>query len=228
MYLNVVQLAESLGVAENVVEGWVRNEGLPAIEDRGRLLFDRAQVVQWAAGRGLVAKAGFLATDSSAAPGSQLERLLGTGGFWRAVPAAAVMDTLGRIINALPGASPQVRTLLAQRLRMPGGVTWAPIGGGLALPHLSARVALGRDSGLLAILFLNDPLPLAEPPPDGQPVTRLFFFIAPTPAAHLELLARLSKALTRGPLRQLVLDAAPDAEILAALGGPGPGAGGPP
>lgn len=48
MYLNVIQLAESLGVAESVVETWVRNESLPCIHDRERLLFDRAQVVAWA------------------------------------------------------------------------------------------------------------------------------------------------------------------------------------
>lgn len=29
MYLNVIQLAESLGVAESDVEGWIRDEGLP-------------------------------------------------------------------------------------------------------------------------------------------------------------------------------------------------------
>src|ERR1035437_5203112 len=57
MYLNLIQLAESFGVSEKVVEGWIREEGLPHTPDRGRLLFDRAQVVQWAATRGLAAPA---------------------------------------------------------------------------------------------------------------------------------------------------------------------------
>ena len=48
MYLNLVQLAESFGVSETVVEGWIRDEGLPHTPDRGRLLFDRAQVAEWA------------------------------------------------------------------------------------------------------------------------------------------------------------------------------------
>ena len=218
MYLNVIQLAESFGVEESVAEGWVRNEGLPAIEDRGRLLFDRAQVVAWAAERGLVAKAGFLAPGRSASsPGRRIETLLRTGGIWRDVPAAEVLSVLERVVAVLPGATPEVRRILSQRLHAPGGVTWAPVGGGLALPHLRAHVALGRDSGLLAIVMLRDALPLSEPPPDGVPVTRLLFFIAPSPRAHLEMLAQLSSALTRGPLRELVLNAAPDAEIFAAL-----------
>jgi nitrogen PTS system EIIA component len=218
MYLNVIQLAESFGVEESVVEGWVRNEGLPAIEDRGRKLFDRVQVAAWAAERGLVAKAGFLAPGRAASsPGRRIETLLRTGGIWRDVPAAEVVNILERVVAVLPGVTPEVRRILSQRLHAPGGVTWAPVGGGLALPHLRAHVALGRDSGLLAILLLRDALPLAEPAPDGVPATRLLFFIAPSPRAHLDLLAQLSMALKRGPLRERLLKAAPDTELFAAL-----------
>ena len=53
MYLNLVQIAESFGVSENTIEDWIRAEGLPHIPERGRLLFDRAQVANWAAGRGM-------------------------------------------------------------------------------------------------------------------------------------------------------------------------------
>jgi PTS system nitrogen regulatory IIA component len=218
MYLNVIQLAESFGVEESVVEGWVRNEGLPAIADRGRMLFDRVQVVAWAAERGRVAKAGFLAPSrSTASSGRNLDALLHTGGIWRNVPVTEVVNTLERIVGALPGTTPEVRKILSQRLRAPGGVTWAPVGGGLALPHLRAHVALGRDAGLLAVMLLREALPLTEPPPDGVPVTRLLFFIAPSPRAHLDLLAQLSTALKRGLLRERLLSAAPDADIFAAL-----------
>lgn len=220
MYLNVIQLAESLGVEENVVESWVLKDGLPCIRDRERLLFDRAQVVVWAAARGLAAKAGFLAPQrTTAAPSVGFGRLLHTGGIWRDVSAAGVIEILERVVSQLPGATPAVRHLLGQRLRSADGVTWAPVGGGLALPHLRTPVALGRDAGTLALLFLCEPLPLKEPPPDEAPVIRLLFFIAPSPRAHLDLLAQLSKTLTRGGLRQLVLDAAPDDQIFAALAG---------
>jgi len=218
MYLNIIQLAESFGVEESVVESWVRKDGLTAIEDRGRLLFDRRQVVDWATTRGLVAKAGFLApVRPGSAPGLRSELLLRTGGIWRDVPASEVPDVLERVVSALPGATPEVRRMLAQRVRAPGGITWAPVGGGLALPHLSKHVALGRDSGLLAILLMRDALTLSEAPPDGVPITRLLFFIAPSPRAHLEMLAQLSTALTRGPLRGLLLQGAPDGEIFNAL-----------
>lgn len=219
MYLNVIQLAESFGVAESVVEGWIRNEGLPCVQDRGRLIFDRAQVVAWAAERGLAAKAGFLAPEpSSTTAGGRLERWLRAGGIWRDVPAAGVRDVLARVVAALPGATPAATQFLGQRLHAKGGITWAPVGGGLALPHLRSPVALGRDAGIIAMLLLRDALTLeGDPPPDGVVITRLIFFVAPSPRAHLETLAQLSTALTRGGLRSLVFTNATDAEFFAAV-----------
>ena len=60
-------------------------------------------------------------------------------------------------------------------------------------------------------------MPLAETPADGVPVSRLFFFIPPSPRAHLDILARLSRAIAAGTLRGLVERAAPDEELFRAL-----------
>lgn len=218
MYLNLIQLAESFGVSEKVVEDWIRREGLPHTPDRGRLLFDRAQVANWAAARGLASHAGFLAPETPAfTTGFRVAPLLRAGGIWRDVAAADVNDLFARIVTALPGATPAVRQLLVQRLRTKGGVTIAPVGNGFALPHPSARVALGRDSGIVALLLLRDALTLSEPSPDSVPITRLIFFMAPSPRAHLDLLGRLSRCLTRGPLREVIARGATDEEIFAAV-----------
>jgi len=217
MYLNLIQIAESFGVSEGVVEGWIRDEGMPHTPDRGRLLFDRAQVVQWAAGRGLTTRAGFLTPETSAfATGCQLEPLLRAGGIWRDLSATQVPAVLIKIVAALPGVTTPVRQFLTQRLHATGGITWAAIGGGFALPHLSARVALGRDSGTVALLLLRDALTQASSTPDDVPVTRMFFFIAPSPRAHLDLIGRLTRALAKGTLREMVDKGATDAEIFAA------------
>lgn len=215
MYLNLVQLAESFGVAEKVVEDWIRHEGLPHTPDRGRLLFDRAQVTQWAAERGLASQAGFLAAENAAlAAGWRIETLLRAGGIWRDVPAADLPARLEQVVHALPGATAPVRQLLGQRLRAKGGVTLAPVGGGFALPHPSTRIALGRDAGTVALILLREPLPPVEPRVDDEPVSRLLFFIAPSPRAHLDILGRLSRLLSRGPFRERVTAGAPDGELL--------------
>ena len=107
MYLNLIQIAESFGVSEKVVEGWIRNEGLPHTPDRGILLFDRAQVVQWAATRGLATQAGFLAPAPAALETPwRLEPLLRTGGIWRGVAAGDVPEVFAKVVAALPGVTP--------------------------------------------------------------------------------------------------------------------------
>jgi PTS system nitrogen regulatory IIA component len=45
----------------------------------------------------------------------------------------------------------------------------------------------------------------------------MFFFIAPSPRAHLDLLGRLSRLLINGPLRALVLSGAKDEQVFSAL-----------
>jgi len=218
MYLNLIQIAESFGVQEKMVDDWIRNEGLPHTLDRGRLVFDRNQVAIWATARGLAAQAGHLAPETPALSAAwQLGALLRTGGIWRDVPAAGVVEVFARVVAALPGATPPIRGYLDRSLRAKGGVTYAPVGAGFALPHLKARVALGRESGIVALLILREALAIEEPRPDEAPVTRLLFFVAPSPRAHLDILGRLSRVLARGPFRELALGAAGDAELLGAV-----------
>lgn len=218
MFLNVVQLAESLGVEESEVESWVRHDGLPHITDRKRLLFDRAQVVDWASSRGLADKVGFLAPERAGVSDEKhLETMLHTGGIWRDIPAAGVAGLFVEIIAKLPGTTPPVRQMLQQRLRVPEGISWALVGNGFALPHPRTPIALGRGAGIFAIVLLRDALAVNEPSPDEQPVTRLLFFVAPSPRTHLEILARLSTALTRGKLRQLINEGVADDKIFTAV-----------
>jgi PTS system nitrogen regulatory IIA component len=218
MYLNLIQIAESFGVSEKVIEDWIRTEGLPHIPERGRLLFDQAQVATWAAARGLAAQVGFLAhTTPAFATGWRLEPLLRAGGIWRDVAAGDVPSIFERVIAKLPGTSPAVRQLVVQRLRAAGGVTMAPVGGGFALPHPSARIALGRDAGAVSLLLLREPLPVADAAPDNVPVTNLLFFVAPSPRAHLDLLGRLSRMLSRGVLRDVLARNASDEDIYFAV-----------
>jgi PTS system nitrogen regulatory IIA component len=218
MYLNLIQIAESFGVSEKVVEGWIRNEGLPYTPDGGRLLFDRAQVATWAATRGLAAHAGFLAPEAPHITTTwRLESLLRRGGIWRDVAPGAVTDVFRQIVMSLPGTTPPMRALLAQRFQTPGGIAFSPIGGGFALPHPATRVTLGRESGVVALLFLREARRLDEPVPDQAPVTRLIFFIAPSPRAHLDLLGRLSRILVRAPVRELLIRGGTDEEIFRAV-----------
>ena len=225
MYLTLVQLAESFGVSESVIDDWIQKEGLPHTPDRGRPLFDRSQVADWAVARGLAGKIGFLAPANPVfSTGFRLEPLFRSGGIWRGRSAEEVPEVFAKVVEALPGASGAVRQLLLQRLRSPKGVTFAPIGRGFAMPHLSMHVSLGRGSGAVALVLLKEGMRSPpQPLPDTIPITRLFFFIAPSPRAHLDVLGRLCRILTRERLRDLIVQEAPDEEIFKEVAAADPG-----
>ena len=65
--------------------------------------------------------------------------------------------------------------------------------------------------------MLREPLEFTEPRVDDVPVTRLFFFMAPSARGHLELLGRLSRSLACEPLLAAVSGPASDEEIYRAF-----------
>lgn len=223
MYINIIQLAESLGVSEGMIEDWIRLEGLPCIRDGARMSFDRAQVIEWAGERGISSKAGFLA--AGVRPSGQTSRLadfLRLGGIWRNVKSDHVSRLLEKIVSGLPGMGPEIIRLLSERINTPRGMNWAQVGEGVAMPHLRVPVALGHNRGVLAILILCEPASLPQPPPDHVPVKYMFFFIAPSPRVHLEMTGHLSSHLLHGRLRALLAENASDEAIFSALSEPPP------
>jgi PTS system nitrogen regulatory IIA component len=217
MYLNLVQIAESFGVSEQVVIEWVRKEGMPHVHDRDRILFEQAQVMTWAARNGLAAHAGFLAPpEPSLASALDLAALLRRGGIRRDIAPANLGAVLADIVSSLPNLNPAACDMLTRRIGTPGGLTMAPTGAGFALPHLAKGVFLGESCALVALILLDAPWPGAETP-DGMPVTRLLFFISPTPRLHVNMLGLLARSIAAGKLGRAIDEGADDAALLQAL-----------
>ena len=213
MYLNLIQIAESFGVSEQLVLEWVRNEGMPHVHDRDRILFEQDQVMTWAARNGLAANTGFLAQPTPAlASNLNLAALVRRGGIWRDVTPGDLPGVLERIVRGLPGVSPAVHDMLARRICSPEGLTMAPTGKGFALPHPARGVFLGEACALVSLILLSAPLEGTKGP-DAVPVTRLLFFISPTPRLHVDMLGLLARCVAHGDLGR-ALDAGEDDEAL--------------
>lgn len=214
MYINLIQIAESFGVSEHVIMEWVRKEGMPHVHDRDRILFERSQVMDWAASHGLGGQGGFLSEPApSLANSRELVTLLRRGGIWHDVNTADLDSVFERIVRNLPGLPAAVSNMLAQRILAPGGITAAPVGAGFALPHPAMRVALGEACALVALIELNSAWSAVQPP-DGIPVTRLLFFISPTPRLHVNMLGLLARSIASGMLNQALDNGADDETLL--------------
>jgi PTS system nitrogen regulatory IIA component len=214
MYINLIQIAESFGVSEHVITEWVRKEGMPHVHDRDRILFERSQVMDWAASHGLGGQGGFLSEPTpSLANSRELVTLLRRGGIWRDVNTADLDRVFERIVRNLPGLPTAVSNMLVQRILAPGGITAAPVGAGFALPHPAMRVALGEACALVALIQLSTAWNAVQPP-DGTPVTRLLFFISPTPRLHVNMLGLLARSIASGMLNQALDNGADDETLL--------------
>lgn len=217
MYINLIQIAESFGVSEQVITEWVRTEGMPHVHDRDRILFERSQVMDWAARHGLGGQGGFLSEPApSQANSRELATLLRRGGIWRDIDPSGLNELLTRIVRRLTDLQPAVRELLIQRITAPGGITAAPVGCGFALPHPAMRVALGETNALTALIRLNAPWAEAQAP-DRIPVTRLLFFISPSPRLHVNMLGLLARAVASQRLGQALDQGADDETLLNIL-----------
>jgi PTS system nitrogen regulatory IIA component len=217
MYLNLIQIAESFGVSEHVVTEWVRNEGMPHVHDRDRILFEQDQVMAWAARNGLAVNSGFLAQPTPAlASNLNIAALVRRGGIWPDVTAGDLPGVLERIVRGLPGVSSAVLDMLARRISTHGGLTMAPTGRGFALPHPARGVFLGEACALVAVILLSSPLAGVRGP-DEIPVTRLLFFISPTPRLHVNMLGLLARSVASGVLAAALERSADDEELLQAL-----------
>jgi PTS system nitrogen regulatory IIA component len=217
MYLNLTQIAESFGVSEHAVTEWVRKENMPHVHDRDRLLFEKGQVLAWAARKGLAANAGFLSEQPPSLAGTpDLAALLRRGGIWRDIPPVELPKVFERVLDALPALTPAVRHMLAHRMSTPDGLTAAPTGRGFALPHPTSGVFLGESGALISLIQLNAAWPWAEAP-DGIPITRLLFFLSPTPRQHVNMLGMLARCISSGILGQALDEGADDEALIRAL-----------
>ncbi|MDY0274621.1 MAG: helix-turn-helix domain-containing protein [Desulfomicrobium sp.] len=198
MYLNITQVAESFGVSEGTVQDWVHREKMPHVHDQGRILFEQSQVMEWTAKKGLRVHSGFLSEQPAQPLHVTLAPLLRRGGIWRDVLPSTIHQVFMEILRKL--TLPQnMEDLFNQRMSTPGGVSITPVGRGFALPHPTTRLFLGKDFALIALILLKKAY-TGVTTPDNVPITRMLFFISPTPRQHTNMLGLLARSIDTGAM----------------------------
>ncbi len=195
-------------MAEKAVWRWVRAGEIPHTRLREEVLFNRVELQEWA-----LANRRLLPPEAAGAgPSDGLADALARGGIARDVPGATREEVLAAVAE-LPGVPATVdrallRALLVSRERL--GSTG--LGEGLAFPHPRDPLVLGVAAPIVILAFPVRPVDFGAL--DGKPVTALFTLLTPTVQAHLATLSRLAYVLHDPPLRGLLAERAPDADLL--------------
>jgi PTS system nitrogen regulatory IIA component len=181
-------------VNEKAVIQWIRKNHLPAEMVNAEYLINRADLLEWATGRGLnVDPSIFNMPDEKQAELPAISQALAEGGIFFGIRGGDKESILRNVVKNLslpPGLDPEfILQVLLTREAM--GTT--AIGDGIAIPHVRNPILLQSPMSKITLCFLEKPVEFNAP--DGKPVTILFTLTSPTVRTHLHLLSGLSFAL---------------------------------
>lgn len=202
MDLSVREVARMLGVSERTVHRWLREKALPTHRLHDQSRFNRVEIQEWAAARGVKLAPEQVAPPATSAPLPSLRRAIELGGVHANVPGRTQEEALGAV--ALLSGIPEGvdRPLLRQLLISREALTSTGVGGGIAVPHPRDPLVMHISEPVALACFLEHPVDFHAL--DGMPVRVLFTLLSPSVRSHLQILSRLSYALHDAALLALL------------------------
>ena len=216
MDLSVREVAQLLGVTEKTVHRWLRDKAIPAHRLHDQFLFNRVEIQEWAAGRGLKLSPTALGQQAAPEAASSLRAAIERGGIHFRVPGKTpeeVLDAVTRLPGIPEGAN---RSLLRDLLVGREALMSTGIGGGIAIPHPRDPLVVQVREPVVLTCFLEHPVDFRAV--DGAPVRVLFTLLSPSIRSHLQTLSRLTYALHDAELSKLLEKPGTAEAILDRLG----------
>jgi len=210
MKLTATEAASLLGVSDKKVYAWIEELALPAQRIQGQYRINRAELLEWATENGIAVSPRAFRQEREA---PSLAEAIRAGGVHDAVPSPDLETALRNIVAQLPVSDDADREMLLEVLLAHDSSGVAPVGDGIAIPHVRTPIILAAAGAVASLSFLTEPIDLDAP--DGRAVDTFFFLICPTVHSHLAMLARLAHALRDERFRAAVRNRVP-AEILSA------------
>jgi len=187
MLLGVKEVARMLSAMESDVYRWAEEDGLPAWKSGTQCRFNRSEVMEWAAARGISIRDG----DTNLPPETSLGEALQAGGVHGGIPGEDQAAAVRSLIHRIPGLAAVQKETLSGVLGSHREFGFVEIGDGMAIPHVRHPIVLSENEAILAIGYLNVPLAV----PDSHPVNTLFLLVTPNVRLHLKMVARLATLL---------------------------------
>ena len=216
MQLTVRAAAQFLGVSETTLYRWLRRGEVPAqrIDDQYR--FDRVELLEWAASRGIRVPAEML-LERNAPPleAPTLAEVVTTGGVHLHVAGTDKPAIFRAMVELLPLPAEIDRDFLYQVLLSREAIGSTGFGNGIAIPHPRNPIVLQAARPAVAICYLERPIDFDAL--DGKPVHTLCTLVSPSIRTHLHLLAVLAAVIQDPAMRARLEARTPAAELIPAI-----------
>jgi PTS system nitrogen regulatory IIA component len=211
MLLNIRDAAELLQTDERQLYRWVDDEEIPFQRVREEIRFNRSELLEWATSRRMSVALRAFDSEDPDDTATSLADALRIGGVHRAIPATDRESAIRNALAEMPLPPSVDRELLRELMLVRERASSTAISDGIAIPHVRHPVvAAGAPSSVFVASF-ERPIPFAAS--DGIPVRTMLVIVSPTVRAHLQMLARLARAL-RDPGFRREIDAGTDGDAL--------------
>jgi PTS system nitrogen regulatory IIA component len=194
MLLSARDAAKLLRTSERQIYRWVDAEEMPFQRIRDQVRFNRSELLEWATTRRLPVSLEAFDIDADAedrAP--SLAAALRRGGVHHDVPAEGRDEAIAAVVTRTPLPAHLDRELVTEMHIVREATSSTAIGEGIAIPHVRHPVIAAGAPATVSLSYLRTPLPFGAP--DGRSVFAIFMIVSPTVRGHLQLLARLGRAL---------------------------------
>jgi PTS system nitrogen regulatory IIA component len=215
MQLTVREVSKYLNVSEATVTRWIKQRGLPSQHVGGQFRFNPAELLEWATANQIkVSVEMFDRSETEDEPVPSLVEALELGGIFYHLKDVSKDQALHALVELLPLPDGIDREEIFRLFLARESLTTTAIGDGIALPHVRSPMVLHVERPMVTLCFLKSPVDFGAV--DRIPVQVLFSLICPTTRSHLQILSRLSHALSDPRFKAVVMSQARPDEILEA------------
>ncbi|HEX9640374.1 MAG TPA: PTS sugar transporter subunit IIA [Candidatus Krumholzibacteria bacterium] len=217
MLLTARQAASLLACTERQVYRWVDEAEIPFQRVRDQVRFNRTDLLEWATFRRLPIS--LEAFDANLDPEDRtpsLMQALQVGGVHHNVPDTDRDSALRAVVERTPMPASLDREFLIEVLIARENTVSTAVGDGIAIPHVRQPVVAPGASPTVSVSYLRKPVAFGAP--DEKPVQTIFLVVSPTIRAHLQMLARIARAILDAGFRAALDRRAPTAELAAEAG----------
>ena len=214
MQLNVRDVAGIFNISEKTVFNWIKHRNLPVYHVDEAYRFSRSELLEWAsATRTDVTSEIINAPDEDPLLMPRLDEALQAGGVNYGIGGTDKDSVLYSVVQSLNLPRKADRSFLYQVLLTRESLGSTGVGDGIAIPHVRNPIVLQIPSSMISLSYLEHAVDFGAL--DGQPVSILFTLISPTVRTHLNLLSKLSFALSDTQFKTIIKQPGSHAEIIA-------------
>lgn len=215
MQLSVREAAALLEVSEKQIYAWIDDEAIPFYLVNEQIRCNRAELLEWATAQGLAVSVGlFEEHEGDGLP--TLADALERGGIHAHVGGDSREAVLRNVVALLDLPEDMDRDFLLEVLLARENAGSTGIGNGIAIPHVRSPIVLAGAPAAITLCFLDNPVEFGAI--DGKPVHTIFTLISATIHIHLQMLAKLARAMHDPGFAKSIQTRKPASDVLAEAG----------